>query len=283
MESSLRRMSFTVATISFNQGRFLQTCLDSVQLQRQHAEVQYVVVDGGSRDGSVEIAKGATGVDVLLTGPDGGPADGLNRALDVAIGEYFFFINADDFILPDAFNFTVAQQAILSSADLALGDAYLVDESGAVVRPFRSPATFNIKGYRRQHFVLPQQGMIVRTKALRRIGGFNTNNRTCWDTEMVVRLASDGASIVHLNRALGAYRVQPDSISVSGDRDRQLREDLLRLRSAPNSRMSQVADRIGKVGHLLKSRTRTLELLTYGRMSRSVRGGRGPSATKARR
>lgn len=93
----------TVVTPSYNQGRFLQACMRSV-LGQQYPNLEYIVIDGGSTDGSVEIIKSfEKDLAYWVSEPDAGHYDALNKGFRHATGDVFAWLNSDDMYTPWAF------------------------------------------------------------------------------------------------------------------------------------------------------------------------------------
>ncbi len=129
-----RRPRLSVVTISCNQAAFLPDCIASVGAQKS-ADVEYILVDPGSTDGSREIARAAgTVIDHCIFAPDAGPADGLNKGFAAAKGEVFCYVNADDMVLPGAFAEALAWLDAHPGAAMVAGDGLLVDAAGAPLR-----------------------------------------------------------------------------------------------------------------------------------------------------
>ena len=96
-------LKISVVTISYNQAEFLERCIESV-LNQNYPNLEYIIVDPGSTDGSRDIIKRYEKVfSHILLDPDNGPADGLNKGFAKATGDILYFINSDDVVLPDAF------------------------------------------------------------------------------------------------------------------------------------------------------------------------------------
>ena len=93
-------MRISIVTLSYNQRTFLREAIDSV-LQQDHPDLEYIVVDPGSTDGSREFIRSyGEQVAQVVFEPDQGAADGLNKGFSRATGEVFGFLNADDYLLP---------------------------------------------------------------------------------------------------------------------------------------------------------------------------------------
>ena len=101
--------SISIITPSLNQGRFLERTLHSV-LDQNYEQLEYVVVDGGSQDESVDILRRHEGrLASWVSEPDNGQAHAINKGIAASTGQIVAYINSDDFYLPGAFE-EVARQ-----------------------------------------------------------------------------------------------------------------------------------------------------------------------------
>jgi glycosyltransferase involved in cell wall biosynthesis len=128
----------SILTPSFEQGRFLRDCLDSVARQTYPA-IEQVVVDGGSTDETLSVLA-AAGDGVRWTSePDRGQADAVNKAFERSSGEIVGWLNSDDGLFAaDTVERVVAAFQRHPGVDVVFGDAAFVDESGLIVRHYRS-------------------------------------------------------------------------------------------------------------------------------------------------
>jgi len=222
-------MKISIVTISYNQAEFLDKCIASV-IGQDYADLEYIVVDSGSTDGSREIIqKSKDKIDKIILEPDEGPADGLNKGFNIATGEIFGYVNADDVLLPGALseiaNFFVNHPVI----DVVCGNGLQIDSAGQTIKKIFS-TRWGLKLYAYGSANVIQQATFFRRKAFLLARGFNINNRTCWDGELIVDMALAGACIARTSVLLGGFRKYDGSISGSGRLNAQYFKDNKRIR-----------------------------------------------------
>jgi glycosyltransferase involved in cell wall biosynthesis len=244
--------TISIVTISYNNGRYLTQAVNSVLAQKTK-DIEYIVVDAGSTDGSVAFLRTkAAFIDKLIIEPDRGPADGLNKGFAHATGEYGYFLNGDDVLLPDGLRILREAWKRMPRADVILGGGVLIDGEGRILRWYRGVRP------RLVPFILGwepffQQGMSFRLEKFRSVGGFNIENRTCWDGELMADLLASGAVVGVETRPIGAFRIHGDSLTGSGDPSVKMayQKDRRRIQTkhlgwlAPQ--YAGVAERVGKI------------------------------------
>lgn len=197
----------SILTPSFEQGRFLRACLDSVARQR-YPRIEHVVVDGGSTDESLEILTAAGETVRWTSGPDRGQADAVNKAFQASNGEIVGWVNSDDGLFaPDTVERVVAVFAERPDAGVVYGDAALVDESGLIVRHHRS---------RWPSGSLPLVSPIVQPAAFFRRAVIELGEpllrielHRFLDYELWLRLRDRGVNFVHLPEVVAVDRDHP--------------------------------------------------------------------------
>lgn len=206
-------MRFSVVTISYQQAEFLERAIVSVLRQRTAVEVEYIVVDPGSTDGSREIIERYRNqIDHVVLELDEGPADGLNKGFARASGDVFCYLNADDEFEPGAFARAAAFFASSPRTDVVCGHAWIVDRDGGKLRRVWSdPYSRTLVAYGAAIQIQPST--FIRAAAFRRAGGFNVENWISWDAELLFELMSSGARIDTIDAFLSFYRVHPASIT----------------------------------------------------------------------
>ena len=220
-------MKISVVTISFNQVKFLRQCIDSV-LSQSYKNIEYIVVDPGSTDGSREIIETYSDRIIAVYGKDNGPADGLNKGFSVATGDIFYFINSDDYVLPDAFLTAINEFSKNPNLDVLLGAGIEVNGSGERVKN-HYPSRVSPKAYVNGAVTLFQQGMLFRANAFRQVAGFNPSNLTSWDGELLLNFLLKKLHFRRIMKPLAAFRIYPESITGSQRLSSQFKLDKNRL------------------------------------------------------
>ncbi|RMG57872.1 MAG: glycosyltransferase, partial [Bacteroidetes bacterium] len=131
-------MRVSLITVCYQAAPFIRSCIDSV-LSQDHSDIEYIVIDGGSTDGTVEAVRSyGDRVAHLVSEPDEGLYDAMNKGLQLATGELVGILNADDFYPhPEVISRVVAAMAAAGS-DTLFGDLVYVREQNPeeVVRFF---------------------------------------------------------------------------------------------------------------------------------------------------
>ena len=211
-------MKVSVVTISYNQARFLDRAIRSV-LAQSHDDIEYIVVDAGSRDGSRDIIEGhREHIARVILEPDDGPADGLNKGFAAANGEVLAYLNADDAFLPGAVAAAAAEFDRHPDTDIVVGHGYIIDAHGKVVRRFRS-APYSRWRFALGAAVVVQQSTFFRADAFHGVGGFNPANPASWDAELYLEMCLAGARVRVADGYWSLFTVHAESISGSGRRE----------------------------------------------------------------
>lgn len=228
-------MKFSIVTISFNQGQYLAEALNSV-LTQDYPQIEYIVVDPGSSDGSRElIQRFAHRLSEVIFEPDRGAPDGLNKGFRHATGEIFGFLNSDDVLLPGAIRAVSRTFEEYPDCDIVMGNGFLVDASGNRIRHIRA-AGFTAPRYFYGAATWLQQSTFFRRRTFESVGGFNVVNRSCWDGELLVEMVLTGAKVAYLNRDLSLFRVHPRSITGSRRHKELMKADAERMFSRTRGR-----------------------------------------------
>lgn len=274
----MRQASFSIVSLSFNQARYLERSLVSI-IEQDYPHIQHIVVDAGSSDGSRDIIeKYRDKISDFVSEPDDGPADGLNKGFRRATGDIFAFLNSDDVLLPGSLSYVARYLSQHPDVDVVSGHCQYIDENDALIR----------KGYsdrlsaRRSAYgaaILIQPSTFFRRGAFERTGGFNVENRACWDGEFFIDMLQAGVRFAVIDRMLSAYRLHPESITSSQRRDIELRSYIrARFQRLMGRDQTKVDPLIGlgmRIAKYAENPRALIERITRGPVyGRNRRGGR---------
>lgn len=231
------RAGFSVVVPSLNQARFLARTLDSILGQRGDLDLQCIVMDGGSTDGSLAIIQNAAerarampGFELLWRSErDGGQTDAINRGMRLATGEIVGYLNSDDRYVPGALTVVAEAFANHPGAQWLTGYCRIIDEHDRpiheAVRRYKSAW---LRRFSRQSLLVlnyvAQPATFWRRSAAEELGGFDDELHYCMDYDYWLRLAARCEPLI-VRKHLAEYRVHPASKGGSGYRN-QFREDL---------------------------------------------------------
>lgn len=177
----------SVVTVAFNAAQTIEHTLRSVRSQRG-VRLEHIVVDGASHDGTVErVRSSAHAPDVIISEPDRGVYDAMNKGLARAQGDYVGFLNSDDFFASeDALVQLLAEEAVRGT-QCVYGDIELVraENTDSVVRVWRPGAFTPLRA--RLGWQAPHPGFYAQTECFRKWGGFDASMRISADYELALR------------------------------------------------------------------------------------------------
>jgi glycosyltransferase involved in cell wall biosynthesis len=179
----------SIVTPSFNQAQFLEATLRSV-LEQDYPRLEYIVIDGGSTDGSLEIIQRyADRLASWISEQDKGQTDAVNKGLGLAHGEILAWLNSDDTYLPGAVSEAVRFLLAHPEVGMAYGKAFYIDEEGRVVAHYPAARTDH-KGLRRGVTKIPQQTMFFRSLLWRMVGPLDPTFFYAMDYDLWIRLSA---------------------------------------------------------------------------------------------
>lgn len=199
----------TVVTPSFNQAVYLERTICSV-LDQGYPNLEYIIVDGGSTDGSVDIIRRyADSLGWWVSEPDRGQTDAINRGLQRATGEWVAWQNSDDIYYPGAFHDLAAAALKHPQAGLIIGDMMLIDEHDCLLRDIRYVKP-TYKALLAEGMVLTNQSAFWRRRVHEKIGLMDENLHCAFDYEWFLRL-TEHVEAVHVDCIWGALRLHGET------------------------------------------------------------------------
>ena len=210
----MTRALVSIVTPSFNQAQFLEETIRSV-LEQDYEPLEYLVVDGGSTDGGVEIIRRFEGRLAWWTSePDRGQAHALNKGFAQARGEYLGWLNSDDTLLPGAISRLVGELEPDAGLSVAYGDAVWLDDESRRIG-YQHAREWDAKAMARSgsaHVLQPAS--LWRCEAWEQAGPLDESFHYVFDTVYFLRMATF-ARARHLPGLLAGYRIHPASKTYS--------------------------------------------------------------------
>ncbi|MFN3405093.1 MAG: glycosyltransferase family 2 protein [Cytophagaceae bacterium] len=203
----------SIVTPSFNQAHYIEETIDSI-LSQNYPNLEYIIIDGGSRDGSVDIIKRYERyLKYWISQPDKGQADAINKGLTFCTGEIFNWINSDDILLSGALDH-IAEMYTRERFDLLAGHVVNFNNSGykeAVANNNLSPINtlFREIGY------FHQPGIWLKTERVKALNGVKTDYHYSFDAHLIIRYMMDNVKMVYTDKELVKFRLHDNSKTMS--------------------------------------------------------------------
>jgi len=204
----------SIITPSFNQARYIEATIQSV-ITQDYPNIEYIIVDGGSNDGTVEIIKKHTlesgsslhsqgvlpstrqqavgvhkqGINWWVSEQDKGQTDAINKGFARAKGEILAWLNSDDTYEPGAISNAVKYLMDHPDVGMVYGDCNFINEAGKVIGKFGSAQT-NYKLLRQGYAHIPQQTMFFRADLWKQVGPLDSSFYFAMDYDLWTRLAA---------------------------------------------------------------------------------------------
>lgn len=212
-------MRFSIITPNYNGARFLEQTIQSVLAQRDSVDFEYILVDGGSTDGSLEIIdRYRSQLTHCIVEQDNGPADAINKGLKLAGGDAVAWLNADDIYFPGALARVRDAFDLAPQASMCFGGCVIVNEQGEEIRdsitrfkeffyPLSSRFTYQCINY------ISQPALFFRTETVKKVGPLREDMVAAWDYEFILRFWKHGNACRVKGEPLSAFRWYDQSIS----------------------------------------------------------------------
>jgi glycosyltransferase involved in cell wall biosynthesis len=179
----------SIVTPSFNQVPYLEATIRSV-LEQDYPRIEYIIVDGGSADGSVGIIKKyAHKLAWWVSEVDKGQTDAINKGFGRARGQIFAWLNSDDTYEPGAVSAAVKYLREHPDVGMVYADCNFIDEKGSVIGKFGAAQT-DFKRLRQGYVHIPQQTMFFRAGLWHSVGPLDPSFYFAMDYDLWVRIAA---------------------------------------------------------------------------------------------
>ncbi|KHQ50193.1 glycosyltransferase family 2 protein [Mameliella alba] len=224
--------SISIVTAVYNRASTLEQALDSVAAQT-HPEIEHVIQDGGSTDGTLELIKARLPSNIsLVSEPDNGLYDAINKGISRCTGDVIGLMHSDDFFANDRVLEQVARAMEDPAIEGVYGDLDYVSgtDTGRIIRKWRS-GSYTMHSLRRG-WMPPHPTLYLRREVYERWGLYDTSFRIAADYDAMLRYMVKGAvRLVHVPEVFVKMRVGGESNRSMGRILRKSREDYRALRA----------------------------------------------------
>ena len=224
-------MKISVVTAVYNRAGTLGHAIESLQAQT-HADIEHVIQDGGSTDGTLELVQREAGSSAsLVSEPDSGIYDAINRGIKRASGEIIGLLHSDDFLAHEQVLEKVASAFVDPSIDGVYGDLQYVsaDNHQRIVRHWKSGPYTPAK--LRSGWMPPHPTLYLRREVFDRLGYYDTSMQIAADYDAILRYLMKGKiELAYIPEVLVKMRVGGESNRSLCRILRKSREDYLAIR-----------------------------------------------------
>lgn len=193
----------SIVTPSLNAGRFIEETIQSV-LSQDYQPVEYLIVDGGSTDGTCEIASRYRSRLHFESRPDSGQAAALNRGFAMAGGQLFGYLNADDVYRPGTISAIVEASRRYPAAGVIYGEADWIDDRSGIIGRYPT-AAYDFNRFQSECFIC-QPAAFLRRDVFEALHGLNAGLHFALDYDLWIR-AGRRFPFVSIDRVLAASRM----------------------------------------------------------------------------
>lgn len=197
----------SIVTPVYNLADYVQETVRSV-LTQDYPRIEYIVMDGGSTDGTIEILQTYSGRLKLVSQPDQGTAGAVNQGFLLSRGDIFAFLNADDTYEPGAVRAAVEHLTAHPEAGGVYGEAQWIAADGSPLGPYPT-RDFDAELLRRECFIC-QPACFLRRQVFERAGMLDARLRYAFDYDLWIRVARF-ARLERLDRLIANSRMRRDN------------------------------------------------------------------------
>lgn len=207
IDNGLYLPKVTIITCTYNLIKNLRVnsfykMVDSVNKQDYQGEIEHIIIDGASKDGTIEMLHKVKGKLKVFSSPDHGIYDAMNKGINHATGEFITFLNSDDFYCSNDAISSSVQKLLLENADISYADAYIIDKK-----------TEKIKSYWKGSLdLIPfgqypcHQTILARLSAVKEAGCFNSKLICIADNNLTCAMLGINKKFVYINKAIVKFR-----------------------------------------------------------------------------
>ena len=253
--------SISIVIPCFNAIAYLERAIDSLK-QQEGVNVQIIVIDDGSTDGSINLIKSLPSVDVWKSGPNKGACAARNRGLSLAIFPYVMFWDADDYL--DTGTLKGLVSALKDSRSIfAIAPMVMINDTGERISktlPRNDKVTNFIADWVRGRYVSPCS-ILWKTEAVRRLGGWNESLSKNQDGDIVLRAALTIDKVAISSCGAGIYWCHDGESRISNSLDETKLRDSFYVFSNIYEQLKKRGMRCDEIDNAFSYATHSLERL----------------------
>lgn len=211
-------MKFSIITPSYNQGRFIRDCIESVRTQTG-VEWEHLVQDAGSTDETHSVLREYPHLKCIIE-KDGGMSDGINRGFRRATGDWLMWLNTDDCLMAGTLEKVANHAAVHPEVDIIYGEARFVNESGKPIR-VRQEHAFDFNTLLFYGCYIQSTATFLHRRIIESGQLLDLRYKVCMDFEYYLRLARAGYRFSFIPEPLANFRWHGDNTSLRLTQRRQ--------------------------------------------------------------
>lgn len=201
---------FTIVVANYNHGKFLEQAIQSV-INQSCRDFELIVVDGGSTDNSVEVIKKYSHyLSWWVSEKDGGQSEAFNKGFRKAKGEFFFWLNADDLLLPDSL--AHAKEAIKKNQNCLwfAANTIFFSEDGTIQKCARGPSWNDFLMKNAPIYIYGPTAIFHRS-LFELVNGFDEGLHYTMDSDLWMRFKNNGIRFKRINHYFWGFRIHEES------------------------------------------------------------------------
>lgn len=218
-KAPVRKIS--IVTAAFNHRTYLENAMRTLREQVCDAEIEHIVIDGGSTDGTVDLLRQLSAEDGWshlrwISEPDRGQSDALNKGFRLATGDVIGWLNADDQYLPGALEAVRRVLTEKPDVDVLYGDYNWTNAEGRIVQVRRTPPFSRFVLHYHHVLVIPTAASFFRKRIFDEQNFLSDDFDYAMDVDFFLRLAGRGYRFEHLPQVLADFRWHDNNKSLVG-------------------------------------------------------------------
>lgn len=189
-------IKISLITVTYNAESTIARCIESV-IAQNYPNIEYIIIDGGSTDNTLQIInRYKDNINILITEPDHGVYDAMNKGIRMASGNVTGTLNADDFFAADDILTSVSSRFASPDIDVLYGNLDYINEDETIRRKWRTRAYK--RGFYNWGWMPPHPTFYCKTELFEKYGYYSLEHGTAADYELMLRF-------MHHNKANAAY------------------------------------------------------------------------------